>query len=160
MSKDARDFIASIEETYGQTMGWRTYCSWFGHSSGIIREYGVLLCVVGNLVHYEDFEKQRSLMGFNLPPRSHEPAYEKMSGNFPREDIQDVHSVIKSQAIAWLQGTRTAVPAAASSFTRHFRSLLTMVSLKDGSRLFFEVLDEKDFIRNIVLSKEKENGSI
>ena len=44
-SQEAVEFIKGIEASLGARIGWRTFAPWYADNSGIIREYGVFLCL-------------------------------------------------------------------------------------------------------------------
>lgn len=154
MDQNAHDFIKELEEAYGQPIGWRTYSMWFGHSDGTVREFGVILFLIGDIIHYEDFEKQRSLLGFQLPKKANTPAYVKMKGSFSRKDVVDIQKVAKTSAEAWLRTSVPQPPRPVGKLASLLRQTVTMVTLRDGTRMFFELLDEKAFKENTIQHKE------
>lgn len=141
--QDPGDFLKEIEERRGGKIGWRSFSTWFSDGTNI-REYGVFIYEVDKVVYYEDFEHKRTLLGFELPKRKDEPAYEKFEGSFPAAEVRRIITVPRHQVERFLANpARPELLHKAGLLERIFVRLLTMVELDDGRRLFFEFLDGK-----------------
>ncbi|AEC02179.1 hypothetical protein [Parasphaerochaeta coccoides] len=154
MDQNAYDFIKELEAEYGQPIDWKTYSMWFGRSDGTVRDYGVLLFRIGDIMYYEDFEKQRSILGFQLPKKSHAPAFVKLKGNFSCREVKDICKVVKASAATWLRTPSAPPLRPASKIIALLRQTVTMITMDDGTMMFFELLDEKAFKENIAQYKE------
>lgn len=141
--QDPGDFLREIEERRGGKIGWRTFSTWFSDGTNI-REYGVFIYEVGQTIYYEDFERRRNILGFELPKRKGEPPYVKLEGSFKAAEVGRITTVVRRRAERYLcDPSKTALLREAGLFARVFFRLLTMVELEDGRRLFFEFLDRK-----------------
>jgi hypothetical protein len=150
MEDDAQEFIKELEERHQGTITWRTYATWYGNDSNIIREFGVFLYRCKDSFYYEDFERSPSMFGFTLKTNKKKEPFHKFEGSFKVSDILELKQVTKQQAIKVAQGfIQPDTLNKANSFDRIFRQLVEMVTLKDGSVHFFELIDRKSFAEEL-----------
>ena len=144
---DAIAFIKEREEKLGGKILYRTYSTWYGRIGKEKREYGVFLYTDGKVFVYEDFERNPMIMGIPLPVKNKEK-YVKMEHSFPVSSIVSIERVLRSDAerSVKLGSDFTKAPGL---FGKAFRKLVTKVTLKDGSILFFEFMDHMEFVRII-----------
>lgn len=139
---DGMEFIRGLEEKRGCPVGWRTYSTFYADSNGTVREYGVFLYEAGGRLWYEDFEHEPQILGFKLPKGRNAAPYVKFESSFAPQDVADMRFVKKNGAKSVAMGlkphdrTRTAGPLA-----RFFSQCVTEVRLKDGTVLYFELVD-------------------
>ncbi|MBO4388203.1 MAG: hypothetical protein J5785_02050 [Spirochaetales bacterium] len=138
------DFLSEIESRRGGKVGWRTYSTWFCDGRNL-REYGVFLYEIDSVLWYEDFEHRPTLLGYKLPKRKNEPEYEKLQGSFTPADVESVTEVSKVRAVSFFRTGDPECLKPAGTAERILRRLVTLVRLKDGRTLFFELLDRKQF---------------
>lgn len=146
MDEDAQAFIAELETRRQATISWKTYATWYGNNGGISREFGVFLYRCEGAFFFEDFERKPSMFGISLKPKRNTIAFKKYESSFPLEDVVATRQVIKAHAQKVTEGIRTVeeLPRI-NMFDRIFRQLVEMVTLKDGSVHFFELIDRKAF---------------
>lgn len=158
MEDDAKQFIENLENRFGGKINYRTYSTWFGSDTGVVREFGVFIYEIDGVFHFEDFERKPSMFGFSIKPRKNQPAYVKMEGSFTAKEIQSISVVTKSNAMACVQGYRKQSSIEpAGTLQKIFSPLVTKVVLQNGLTYFFELINHKEFFQKI---KEDANGSI
>ncbi|HKM07619.1 MAG TPA: hypothetical protein VJ869_11580 [Sphaerochaeta sp.] len=146
MDEDAQAFIAELETRRQAKISWKTYATWYGNNRGISREFGVFLYRCEGTFFFEDFERNPSMFGISLKPKKKKADFAKYEGSFSLEDVLFTRQIIKAQAKKVTEGLRTAeeLPKV-NLLDRIFRQLVEMVTLKDGSVHFFELIDRKAF---------------
>lgn len=146
MDEDAQAFIAELETRRQAKILWKTYATWYGNNRGISREFGVFLYRCEDTFYFEDFQRNPSMFGISLKPKTKKAPFIKYEGSFALEDVVSSRQVIKSHALKVIEGIRTAEELPELYvFDRFFRQLVEMVTLKDGSVHFFELIDRKAF---------------
>lgn len=158
MEDDAKQFIESLESRFGGPVGYRTYSTWFASDEGKIRDFGVFIYEIGGIFHFEDFERKPSMFGFSIKPRKNAPPYVKMEGSFTVESIESITVVTKANAQACAQGNRSQanIPPA-GGIQKIFSPLVTRIVIKNGPTYFFELINQKEFIKAV---KEDSDGRI
>ena len=158
-TEDTIAFIKEREEKLGAPLRFRTYSTWFGRVGGETRQYGVFLYSDGKTMVYEDFERNPSILGFQIPVKRKEK-YVKLERSFPVSDIADISRVtMRSAEKSLAQERDLAFPA--GKVTAILRRTVTKVRLSDGSVIFLELMDHKAFIRTIQqFQKEEGDGRI
>ena len=109
--------------------------------------------------NHEDFERNPSILGFQIPVKRKEK-YVKLERSFPVSDIADISRVtMRSAEKSLAQERDLAFPA--GKVTAILRRTVTKVRLSDGSVIFLELMDHKAFIRTIQqFQKEDGDGRI
>jgi len=146
MDEDAQAFIAELETKHQAKISWKTYATWYGNTRGISREFGVFLFKCDKTFFFEDFERNPSMFGISLKSKKKKELFVKYEGFFALGDVVSTRQVVKTHAQKVTEGIRT--PEELPSVTmldRVFRQLVEMVTLKDGSVHFFELIDRKAF---------------
>jgi len=145
--KETTDFIKEIENRRGGKMKYRTYSTWFADNTGNIREYGVFLYQIDETFYFEDFEKENRIFGIPLTRRKkNQKQYIKLEGSFNVKDIKSITLVSKSNAESYCRSDNKAqLPPPASTISRIFNRLITMVELENGKIFFLELIDQKKF---------------
>ena len=146
-------FLKEREERLGAKIIYRTFSTWYARIGHEKREYGVFLYTDGHTVVFEDFDREPQLLGIPLRRKAKEK-YEKLEVSFPVTAIRSIERVSLSDASdAFDRGRDTA--RSAGALARAFRKLATKVTLADGTIMYFEMMDHKDFVNRI---KEFQEG--
>ncbi len=146
MDEDAQTFIAELETRRQAKIAWKTYATWYGNNRGISREFGVFLYRCEGTFFFEDFERNPSMFGIALKSKKKRDPFVKFEGSFALEDVVSTRQVAKSQAKKVTEGIRqTEELPTVNIIDTIFRQLVEMVTLKDGSVHFLELIDRKAF---------------
>lgn len=149
MTEDANEFIAELEKRFEGSITYRTYCTWYGASKGILRDYGVFMYEIHNIFHFEDFERKPALFGIALTGQKKKTPYVKMEDSFKKEDIESITQVAKSRAISSIKSSSNpaSIPLA-STIEKIFSPIVTRVTLRNGETHFFELINHKEFLQH------------
>jgi len=146
MDEDAQAFIAELETRRQAKISWKTYATWYGNNRAISREFGVFLYRCEGTFYFEDFERNASMFGIALKSKKKKELFVKYEGSFALDDVVSTRQVVKAHAQKVTEGiTTTEELPTVNMFDRVFRQLAEMVTLKDGSVHFFELIDRKAF---------------
>ena len=146
MDEDAQAFIAELETRRQAKISWKTYATWYGNNRGISREFGVFLYRCDETFYFEDFQRNPSMFGISLKAKTKKAPFIKYEGSFALEDVVSSRQVIKNHALKVSEGIKTVDELAEIHIIdKFFRQLVEMVTLKDGSVHFFELIDRKAF---------------
>jgi hypothetical protein len=158
VEEDVQQFIGNLEARFDGPVGYRTYSTWFASDDGLIREYGVFLYEINGILHFEDFERKPSILGFSLKPSKKQKPYEKMERSFALEDIRNIDIVARSAAQSVAQGVKPVDSIAPATLLQKLVSrLVTRVELQDGPTYFFELINYKTFVQAV---KEGTHGRV
>ena len=136
------EFLKEREAHIGSRIIYRTYSLFYGANTGEKREWGVFLYSDGNRFIFEDFDRKPRFLGIEMNT-SKRPKYEKMERSFMKDDVYSITKVTRSSAMEVIaKRAESAKPA--SGFSKTFRKTLTEVRLKDGTRYYFELMDQKE----------------
>ena len=80
--------------------------------------------------------------------------YEKLEVSFPVSAIKSIQRVTKRSAQLSVMNGRD-MSRSANTFDRILRTLVTKVELDDGTVLFFEMIDHKEFVDRIRKFREE-----
>jgi hypothetical protein len=150
MEDDAQAFIENLERRHQAPITWRTYATWYGNNRNIMREFGVFLYRVENTLHFEDFERTPSLFGISLKSRGKKEPFIKHEGSFAIDEVETTRPIPKAIAYKVSQGTIMVEQVRmATSLDKLFRQMVEMVILKNGTVHFFELMDRKQFIKEL-----------
>ena len=150
---DTAQFIKDREERLGSRIRYRTYCTWYARIGHEKREYGVFLYTDGRTMAYEDFDREPQILGIPIKRRNKEK-YEKLEVSFPVSSIASIDRTSLKDAEKAFDARRDTAKSA-GLFSRLFRKLVTRIMLDDGTVLFFEMMDHKDFLKRIEEFKEE-----
>lgn len=156
-NSDATIFINGIEEKLGSPVTWRTFSTWYGSNEGVIREYGVFLCICGGQLYGEDFERLPQILGYTLKQKNR-PKYEKYSFSIPLSRIKSISRVTKKGADLACRAASKVPLAEAGAFSKAMSQIVTQLETEDGICHYFELISHKEFID--ALRKELTDGSI
>ena len=152
-TNDTIQFLKEREERLGGRIRYRTYCTWYARLGCEKREYGVFLYTDGRTMAYEDFDREPQILGIPIKRKSKEK-YEKLLVSFPVEAIAAIDRVTLDSAERSFESCRD-VARSAGILAKAFRKLATKVTLADGTIMYFEMMDHKDFVNRI---KEFQEG--
>ena len=143
MESDAEVYLKGLEEKRGGKLTWRTFSTYYANNNKIVRDHGVFLYEVNNHYWYEDFEHTAQIFGIPLrKPKNAEP-YVKFESDFGPEDVKSIRTVTKKAATDYCKGYKKYEKLkTASFFAKMFCQCVTEFALKDGTVLFFELMDK------------------
>lgn len=143
MDNDAAAFLKALEEKQGGQLTWRTFCTYYADSTGVVRDHGVFLYEVNKHFYYQDFEHTAQIFGIPIPKPKNAKPYEMFEGDFDPADVTTVRLVRKKAAEAFCNGTKKYEKLKpAGPFARLFCQCVTEFALKDKKVLFFELMDK------------------
>lgn len=143
LDDETLDFLKQREKKLGAKITMRTYALFYLSSSGEKREYGVFMYSDGNTFIFEDFDRPPTFLGIEIK-RKKKSEYVKMEHSFRKSDVSSASIVSHSDAVRSVE--KGGICKQAGLFTRLFRKTLVEVTLKDGKRYYFEMMDPKKFI--------------
>ncbi len=150
MEEDAQAFIAELETRHQAPLTWKTYATWYGNNQEIFREFGVFFYRCKNSFHFEDFERNPTLFGIALKPKKTKQPFTKYVGSFGLTEVEHTRPIPKSLAMKIIQGKSSSSSIRkAGILDRMFRQMVEMVTLKDGTVHFFELMDRKQFVQEL-----------
>ncbi len=143
MDDNTATFLKGLEEKRGGQLTWRTFCTFYADSTGVVREHGVFLYEVNNHFWYQDFEPTAQIFGIPLPKPKHAEPYVQFEADFAPQDVKSIRTVLKKPAIGFCKGKKKYEKLKpAGLFARLFCQCVTEFALKDGKVLFFELMDK------------------
>jgi hypothetical protein len=90
------------------------------------------------------------MFGFALKSNKKKEPFQKFEGSFAADEVANSKPVTKQQAMKVAQGYMGSEKVIqANAFDKIFRQLVEMVTLKDGSVHFFELIDRKTFAEEL-----------
>lgn len=159
-SQEAVEFINGIEASLGAKIGWRTFAPWYADNSGIIREYGVFLCLTDDgRLYFEDFERLPQILGYTLKPRN-QVKYEKYSKAIEIREIKTIHRVKKKQAADTCSAKSRIPLTEAGRFMKTFFPVVTQIELNSKECYYFELISHREFMTALSKLRGESNGSI
>lgn len=157
MEEDAQAFIAELETRHEAPLTWKTYATWYGNNHDTFREFGVFFYRCKNSFYFEDFERNPTLFGISIKPKKPKGPFIKYEGSFSLEEVIDSRPIPKTLALKVINGRRDASSVRNSNiFDRVFRQMVEMVTLKNGTVHFFELMDRKQFVSELQQSNKEE----
>jgi hypothetical protein len=142
-TESVSEFWSRTAEKRGGQIGLCTYANYLGRTQDQILELPGLLYTVGDMVWFEDFEKNNWLARLiNVGSK-----YQKTELGFPRSEVDYTRVVSRGAALRCIRGsvdaknTRPLLSAAKIFFTP-----VVQISFTAGHSLFFEVLRQKELL--------------
>lgn len=159
-SQEAVEFIKGIEASLGARIGWRTFAPWYADNSGIIREYGVFLCLTDDgRLYFEDFERLPQILGYTLKPRN-PVKYEKYSKAIEIKEIKAISRVKKKQAADTCSAASRIPLTEAGSLAKALSPIVTQIELNSKECYYFELISHREFMAALTKARGDVNGSI
>ena len=139
---DSESFLAEIEARHGGQISFKTFSTFYADNDGNVRDYGVFFYMIDGTFWYQDFEHERSFLGFRLNKPKDEPEYKMFESSFNPSDVQDIRIVRKNRARSCAMGFRDFGKLSKAGFlTRLFCETATEFKLTDGRVLYFQFMD-------------------
>lgn len=147
MEHEEIDFLNEKKEKHGDKITFRSFATWFGSNSGLIRPHGVIIYRIKDTFYYEDFEHKKTILGFPLPPTKWERGnpYKKYESSFDLSQIESIYKVNLANANKVINQKLNTRVKKASPFDLIFRKVVTQIVLKGGEILFMELINHKEF---------------
>ena len=140
------DFWKETARKRGGEIGFFTFATLLGRSADVVLNFPGLLYTVGDVVWFEDFERDNWLSRIF----GGKGKYQKTEVSFPTSDVQFTRLVSRAAAARCIGGVVPpgALPAA-SFFAQVFSTPVVEVGLQDGSAIFFEIMMRKEFFARL-----------
>jgi hypothetical protein len=144
--EDPAEFWRQTAEKRGAEIGFYTFATLVGRSGDRFLNFPGLLYSAGSFFWFEDFERDSWLSKIFASKTK----YEKTELSFSKSEVQFTRIVSRMGAARCIGGAvapEKLTPA--SLFTRLFSTPVTEIGLKDGSALFFEIMQRKEFLAQL-----------
>jgi hypothetical protein len=136
------DFWRETARKRGGDVTFFTFATLVGRSGSALLNFPGLLYKSGETFWFEDFERDNWLAKILSSRRK----YEKTELSFAAAEVQFVRLVSRMSAARCVGGAVAPQQLApATVFARLFSTPVTQVGLRDGSSLFFEIMQRKEF---------------
>jgi len=144
--EDPEEFWQHTAEKRGGKIGFLTFATLLGRSDDRPLDLPGLLYMVGDVVWFEDFERDNWLAKIIGGRRK----YEKTELSFGRGEVTSSRLVSRSSAARCIGG---ALPAdklrPVSALARVLSTPVVQVSLANGTTLFFDMIRRAEFISQV-----------
>ena len=154
MDDESRAFLEDLETRRSGSITYRTFSTFYADSLGKVCDYGVFLYMVDGVFWFQDFEHVPSFLGFRLPVKNKEE-YRMFESSFSPSDVLSIRKVRKKAA------RRCALGYSDFSKLRKLNTVTGILSesateftLKDGRRLYFQLIDRA--VENLIRDNNKE----
>jgi hypothetical protein len=141
--EDPEEFWRQTAAKRGGEIGFLTFATLLGRSADQPLELPGLLYTVGDMVWFEDFERDNWLARIMGGRRK----FEKTEISFSTKEVTAARMVTRTAAIRCITG---AVPAeklpAASALGRILSNPIVLVTLAGGTSLFFDMIRRNEFV--------------
>ena len=143
-SEKSIGLLKELEEKHGGKITDRTFAIWAYLPCE--REYsnGMFLYRIGDVFHYEDFDKgDMNILGFVIKRKKDKP-FVKTEGSFLISEVVSVFKVTKSAARNYYLKKRSNEFYSikkAGMLSRFFKECVYAVKLQNGDILFFQMMD-------------------
>lgn len=143
---DPAEFWRQTAEKRGGEIRFFTFATLVGRSGGNFLNSPGLLYLVGDFIWFEDFERENWLSRIFASRTK----WEKTELSFSKSEVQFTRVVSRGGAARCIAGALTPEKVApASAFTTIFSTPVIQVTLKDGSAIFFEIMQRKEFLAQL-----------
>ncbi len=140
--ENPEDFWKETALKRGGEITFFTFATLVGRSGGALLNFPGLLYKSGETFWFEDFERDNWLAKILSSRRK----YEKTEMFFAAGEVQFVRLVSRMSAARCIGGAVAPEKLApVSFFARFFTTPVTQVGLKDGTSLFFEIMQRREF---------------
>ena len=144
--EDPDEFWQKTAERRGGQVGFLTFATLLGRAGDRPMELPGLLYVVGDMIWFEDFERDNWLARIIGGKRK----FEKTELSFGRAEIRVSRLVSRSAAMRCIGG---GLPVehlhAVSSVARIFTTPIVQVTLDNGTTLFFDMIRRLEFVSEV-----------
>jgi len=144
--EDPQEFWERTAARRGGQIGFMTFATLLGRAGDRALELPGLLYVVGETVWFEDFEKDNWLAKIMGGRKK----FEKTELSFGRAEIRVSRLVSRSAALRCIAGVLQADHLrGVSAWTRIFSTPIVLVSLHNGTTLFFDMIRRAEFVSKV-----------
>jgi len=149
--EDPEEFWRQTAAKRGGEIGFLTFATLLGRSADQPLDLPGLLYTVGDMVWFEDFERDNWLAKIMGGRRK----FEKTEVSFSKAEVRATRLVTRSGAARCIGG---AIPAeklsAASAVGRILSNPIVLVTLSNGTSLFFDMIRRTEFVALFALSAD------
>ncbi len=141
--EDPEEFWRQTAAKRGGEIGFLTFATLLGRSGDQPLDLPGLLYTVGDVVWFEDFERDNWLARIMGGRRK----FEKTEISFSRQEVATARLVTRTAAIRCITGAVAAekLPAA-STLGRILSNPIVLVTLAGGASLFFDMIRRTEFV--------------
>jgi hypothetical protein len=141
--EDPEEFWRQTAAKRGGEIGFLTFATLLGRSSDQLLELPGLLYTVGDMVWFEDFERDNWLARIMGGRRK----FEKTELSFSTTEVRAARLVTRTGAMRCIGGAVAAEKLnAASAIGRIFSNPIVLISLSNGTSLFFDMIRRNEFV--------------
>ena len=141
--EDPEEFWRQTAAKRGGEIGFLTFATLLGKSGDQPLDLPGLLYTVGDIVWFEDFERDNWLARIMGGKRK----FEKTEISFSMKEATAARLVTRASAIRCITGAVTAEKlTAASTLGRIFSNPIVLVTLGNGTSLFFDMIRRTEFV--------------
>jgi hypothetical protein len=149
--EDPEEFWRQTAAKRGGEIGFLTFATLLGRSADQLLDLPGLLYTVGDMVWFEDFERDNWLARIMGGRRK----FEKTEISFTKAEVRATRLVTRSGATRCIAG---AVPpenlGAASAIGRILSNPIVLISLSNGTSIFFDMIRRTEFIALFALGTD------
>jgi hypothetical protein len=143
VEEEARKFWEEKEAEKGGRVTFYTFATFLGRSADRQVTNGGLIYTIEDSVYFEDFEKENWLV--KLIARKSK--YEKTEFSFKMQDIAETRIITRNSALNCIAGyTESSETKPLSPLMKVFAKPVVQVHLKNGSSLFFDIMQASSFL--------------
>jgi len=144
--EDPEEFWQRTAARRGGQIGFLTFATLLGRAEDRPLDLPGLLYVVGEMVWFEDFERDNWLARIMGGRRK----FEKTELSFGRAEIRFSQLVSRSSAMRCIAGAlRVDHLRSATAWARIFSTPIVQVSLENGTTLFFDMIRRAEFVSQV-----------
>ena len=140
--ENPEDFWSETARKRGGEIRFFTFATLVCRSGGTLLNFPGLLYKSGDIFWFEDFERDNWLAKILSARRK----YEKTEISFPSTEVEFVRLVSRMSAARCVGGAiAPGQLKPATVLTRLFSTPVTQIGMRDGSSLFLEIMQRKEF---------------
>ena len=144
IESEARKFWEEKEAEKGGKVTFYTFATFLGRSSDRQVTNGGLVYIVEDKVYFEDFEKDNWLVKLI----SRKQKYEKTEFSVKKGDIASTRIVTRNSALNCIGGFCESMETRElGGFMKLFAKPVVQLVMKNGSSLFFDMMQGQDFLK-------------
>jgi hypothetical protein len=140
---EAKNFWENIERQKGGKVTFFTFATFLGESGSRQVSLGGLLYIVGDMVYFEDFEKENWIAKIFTRKQK----WEKTEFSFRTGNLSEVRLVSKGTALNCIAGylDEADTKPVSKVFAALFQPVI-QIRLKGQGSLFFDIMRKKEFL--------------
>ena len=146
VESEARKFWAEKEAEKGGKVTFYTFATFLGRSSDRQVTNGGLVYIIEDKIYFEDFEKENWLVKLIARKKT----YEKTEFSIKRGEISQTRIVTRNSALNCIAGFCESLETKElSALMKLFAKPVVQIVMKNGSSLFFDMMQGQDFIKKL-----------